>query len=283
MKLMTIALGIGLVGAGSAYATPYYVGQNLRPENNITLEFQDTVTKKVTDIKERGNIAAFELKADVSPIENLSLGANLPFYIASKNALGAAESRNAMGNVSLSGSWSQALSQSSDSIAWGYAANLGVYLPTSRKDEGSTIAGANPATDFYTYSTKAMTVHPTLGVFVENEMFLAKTNVGYGYMYIKDGISASTNKKDTSRNTFTWQAAASWKAMPNLAANLEYNTIFLDKATVGNDKKFRHALAPSISGSFSGVIASAFANVPLDETTRDIHNVAFGANIGYMF
>lgn len=277
MKLLTFALAIGLT-ASAASATPFYVGQNIRPQNNITLEFQDTMTKKL-GAREKGNIVSFELKADFTPVENVSVGAALPFYMANKKALEANSGKNAIGNMGLNIGFGQALSDSSDSMSWGYTASMHAFMPTSRNAEGSTIADVNPTTDFYQYNPKTTTFAPTFGVFAENEMMMIKANLGYGWSYISNPEGSS----DKNRNTFTWQAAASWKALPNLSANLEYNNILFDKATAGAGKKWKHAVAPSISGNYGPVLASAFASLPLDKTTRDFHNVAFGANLGYLF
>jgi hypothetical protein len=80
------------------------------------------------------------------------------------------------------------------------------------------------------------------------------------------------------------QTAATWRAMPNLAANLEYNGIILDSENAAaGTKKFRHAITPSVSGNMDQILASAFVSVPLDTTTRDVQTFAFGANVGFMF
>ncbi len=275
MKSISFALAIGLT-ASAASATPLYVGQNIRPQNNITLEFQDTMTKKVGD-REKGNIISFELKADFTPVENVHLGTRLPFYMANKKVLEATSGKNAIGNIGVDLGFGQALSDSSDALSWGYSASINTFMPTSRNIEGGVIANANPTTDFYQYNPKTMTVGPILGLFAENEMMMVKANVGYGWSYISNAASSK------NRNTFTWQAAASWKALPNLSANVEYNNILLDKTTAGEDKKWRHAVAPSLSGNFGPLLASAFVSLPIDKPTRDFHNFAFGANLGYLF
>jgi len=283
MKLLTVALGASLVAASAVSASPHYVGERMNPKDNITLGFQDTPTKKALSANgKRGNIAALELSGDYNVIENLAVGAQLPFYMINKNATGGS-SRNNVGNMSLSLNWHQQLSDSRDDFQWGYSAALDTYLPTSRKVEAGVIAGANPTTDFYAYSVKTTTIHPRAGLFIEGDRFAGKTNLGYGYMRIQD-----SNVSDKNRNTFTWQTAATWRAMSNLDLNLEYNTIILDKETAGRlvgegETKFRHSITPSVSGNYESILGQAFVSLPLDKATRDVHNVAFGAGVGYMF
>ncbi|PIR23047.1 MAG: hypothetical protein COV44_04820 [Deltaproteobacteria bacterium CG11_big_fil_rev_8_21_14_0_20_45_16] len=279
MKLMSIALGLGLIGASSAFAAPIYVGEQVTPENNISLGFQDTPIKEQAGVRtDTGNIAAIEVKADYSPVEHVSLGASLPFYMASKNVSGT--SRNSMGNFGLTGGWNMVLSQSSDDFQWGYSAALDAYLPTSRKAEGAFVANANPTTDLFAYSQKATTIHPRVGLFIDGDRFYGKTNVGYGFTY----LSSPAGSNDKNRNTITWQTAATYKAMENLNANLEYNTMILDSETAGSGNgKYKHALTPSLSGDYNRILGQAFVNIPLDSETRDVQNVAIGASVGYQF
>lgn len=279
MKLVTLALSFGLV-ASTADAAQYFVGENIAPRNHVSLGFQDTPTKKDSALTgaDSGNIAAFEISGDYSPVENLSVGTELPFYFASEDVAG--NSRSSLGNISLNGTWNQALSETTDNVEWGYSAALEVFLPTSRKVEGSTVAFANPTTDLYTYLNKGTTVTPRLGLYVENERFYGKTNFGFGYTNLPSSVAGG----DKSRTSFTWQTALTWKATPYLNANLEYNAIVLDSATAvpaNQDDKYRHAIAPSVSGEMNNFIASAFLSVPLDTPTRDIQAVAFGINAGY--
>ncbi|TVQ78047.1 MAG: hypothetical protein EA369_08005 [Bradymonadales bacterium] len=275
MKIKTLALGLGLVGLGSsAYATPYYVGSNLDPNNNITLGFMDTPTKEQTPGAGRGNIAAFELKADYFVIDRLAINMNLPFYMA--NAKAAGTSRSSLGNFSLGGIWADRLSSPADDLSWGYAVSLDAYLPTSRKDEAGVVAVANPTTELYRFTPKATTGHLQAGLWIGNEMFTVKGNAGYAY----SNVSGATDK---ARSTFTMQTAASWRALPNLAVNAEYNAIILDSKFAGAGKKFRHAMTPSISGNIDQILLAGFVTLPLDSTTRDRQSVAFGANVGYLF
>jgi hypothetical protein len=278
MKLFTVALGIGFISAASlSAATPLYVGERLTPENNISLGFQDTPTKDtLAGSTDTGNIATFELTGDYSPMENLTIGADLPFYSATKNVTG--NSRTSVGNIGLNVGWNDMLSDNSDDFDWGYSLALDLWLPSSRKTEGNAVAAVNPTTDFYTFAYKATTAHPRAGLFIEGERFMGKTNVGYGYM----NISSPAGSNDKNRNTATWQTALTWKAMAYLNVNLEYNTIIADTETFGNTK-YRHALTPSVSGSYEQLIASAHVNVPLDKATRDAHNVSFGLNAGWAF
>lgn len=279
MKIQALALGLGLIGLSTAaQATPLYVGQNLNPSNNISLGITDTLTKK-TDTVGRGNIAAFELKGNYEVMDRLSVGMNLPFYMANSKAT-RGESRTSLGNFALGATYADSLSSPADDLAWGYAVSLDAYMPTSRKAEAAFVATANPTVDLYRYNPKTTTGHAQAGLWIGNEMFRAKANAGYAF----SNVSNATDPLSKSRSTFTMQTAATWQAMPNLAANLEYNSIILDSDTSGTgNKKFRHALTPSVSGSFDQILASGFVSIPLDTTTRDYQNIAFGANLGYMF
>jgi hypothetical protein len=51
----------------------------------------------------------------------------------------------------------------------------------------------------------------------------------------------------------------------------------------GNNKAWKHAVTPSVSGNYDKLVASAYATIPLDKTTRNYTNVAFGLNAGYTF
>lgn len=283
MKLFAAIASFGLLATASVSASPYYVGRSITPSNNVTLGFVDTPTKSDSNVTgaDTGNIAAFELKADYNVWSSLDMGVQLPFYMANEDAAG--NSRSALGNIGFNLNWNQLLSQSTDDFQWGYSAAIDMYLPTSRKDEGTTVAYANPTTDLYLYHPRAFTAHPRAGLFIENERFYGKTNLGAGLLFIgKDNNLPA----DTSRTTITWQTAASWKAMPNLSANLEYNTIYMDSATrnVTNETpNFRHAVTPSVSGNYNQITGQAFVSLPLDKATRDVQTVAFGANIGYQF
>lgn len=280
MKLSAIALGLGIMGVSSAaFATPYYVGENLTPNNNITLEVLDTPTKG-QGARDKGNIANFELKGDYKVWRDLSMGANLPFFFASSAAT-AGDSKAAVGNIALTGNWAQTLSDSTADFQYGYAFNLDLFLPSSRSDEAGTVAGANPTIDLFRYSPRWTTVNPTLGGFIDGDRFMAKVNVGLGYSFITE---KNNTPSDKNRFNTTIQAGASWKALNWMSANLEYNTMIHDKATRGTGKRFRHALAPSVSGTWNdSVRANLFANIPLDKTTRDVHNIQAGLGVGYIF
>jgi hypothetical protein len=278
MKIAVCLATVGLVATG-LNAAPIYVGETLKPKNNITLNFQDTMSKKdvnaATPRNETGNIAAFELRGAYNVNENIPVTLGLPFYMASKKALGSTSSRNALGNVGLGLGWVDTMATADREMTWGYDLRLNSFLPTSRKDEAGVVASANPSIDLYRYSTKATTIQPQVGLFVTADQFSGKVNSGLGYTYIQDAT-------DTNRLSLTGQLAGSWHAMPNMHVNLEYNAIYAEKSTFGSDK-YRHALAPSISGNFDQIIGSAFVNVPLDSVTRDYHNLAFGINAGYTF
>lgn len=288
MKLFTIALGLGILGVSSAaFATPYYVGENLTPSNNITLEFLDTPTKDDFG-GSQGNIANFELKGDYKVWRDLTVGANLPFFFASTSAATAAggtDSKASIGNIALSGNWAQDLSDGTADYSYGYAVNLDLFLPSSRSDESAAATVANPTIDWFRYAARTTTLNPTLGGFIEGSRFLAKLNVGLGYSFIQRDNSLPS---DRNRFNTTIQAAATWKAMNWLAANLEFNSIIHDKASSGaingENNRFRYALAPSVSGTWRETVrANVFANVPLDKPTREVHFAQFGAGVGYMF
>lgn len=286
MKLATLALGLGLLGATSVHAAPYYVGENLTPSNNIALGFQDTPTKKqaAAGRTSTGNIAAVNLSGAYNTSDSANIRAGLPFYMANKNATGG-NSRSALGNVNVGAGWVNSFVSTDKATNYGYTLLADVYLPTSRKDEALVPAFANPTTDFYRYSEASTSVTPRLGLFASQDQFSAKANVGYGYTYIQNSGIATGN--DHNRNTFTGQAAASWHAMPSVQANLEYNAIILDtttaQATGVSKQRYLHGLTPSLSGNYDAVLGSAFVTVPLDGRTRDVTNVAFGANVGYAF
>jgi len=283
MKAVSFVLTAGLVGATSVYAAPYYVGENLTPPDHVSLGFSDTPTKKDTGSNRAstGNIATIEIKANYSPMENLDIRAGLPVYFATKKATTDAQgSRNAVGNISLGGNWNQDLSQPSDIWTWGYSAGGDIYFPTSRKTESNVVAAANAGTDFYRYYPLGLTFNPSVGLYLKRDVFSAKTNVGAGFMWIQKKGSVPS---DQNRMIFNWQLASTWHAHPNMDANLELNTITLDKATAETGKKFRMGLTPSVSGHYDQILGQAFVTIPLDSTTRDVANVAFGINAGYMF
>lgn len=276
MKVLVSLATIGLV-ATSVNAAPYYVGENLKPSNNITLNFQDTMTKKdaAQGRSDTGNIAAIEMRGAYNVSENIPVTMGLPFYFAGKNATGTGSSRNTLGNVNLGIGWVDTMPTADREMTWGYDIRWNAYLPTSRKLESAIVATSNPSTDLHRYAAKSTTMQPQMGLFFMADQFSGKVNAGYGFTY-------TTGVSDKTRNSVTGQLGASWHAMPNMHANLEYNAIFADSATFGS-KKYRHALSPSLSGNYDNFLGSAFVNVPLDSTTRDIHNVAFGLNAGYTF
>lgn len=278
---MKIAIAIATIGlaASSVNAAPIYVGENLKTQNNISLNFQDTLTKKdvAAGRTDSGNIAAIELRSAYNINENVPVKLWLPFYMASKNATATGSSRNAMGNVGLGLGWTNAMPTESREMTWGYSLALNGFFPTSRKIEGGIVSTANPSIDFYRYATKATTVTPVAGLFFMADQFSGKANAGYGYTrFMQSGVT------DKNGHTFTGQLAGSWHAMPNLHLNAEYNTIYGNKATFGT-KKFRHAVAPSVSGNYEAFTGSVYGNIPLDSQTRDIATVAFGLNVGYSF
>jgi len=276
---MKIAIAIAAVGLiGSVNAAPYYVGENLKPNNNITLNFQDTMVKKTGTVAgtDKANIAAFELRGAYNVTNNVPVAIGLPFYMASKDLTGT--SRNGLGNGWLGLSWTDAIPTEDREMTWGYNIGLTTYLPsTGDKLEAASVAAANPTTDYYRFARKTFSIVPTAGVYMMADQFSAKLNASVGY-----GRDQATGV--TSRNEYTYpvQLGLSYHAMPNLHLNAEYNTIYGNKAAFGT-KKFRHAATPSISGNYEAFMGSLYASLPLDSTTRDIHNVSFGLNAGYSF
>lgn len=292
MKIFYALIGFGLV-MSVAQAAPVYVGKHVSPQDNISLGFTGMpLTGDDQEIAgpagDDTTIGAIELKGDYNVMENLAVGASLPFYFTSSDAFQSTDSENAIGNISVSANWTQEMSTSTDDFQWGYAAGLDTYLPTSREDEALAVAFANPSTDLYKYHTRAFSIHPRGSLFIDADRFYGQTTVGYGFMTISkdDGFATLKNNTDTSRNSLSWQTALTWKAMPNLNANLEYNTVILDSATrttTEKDDQYRHAISPSVSGNYNQMTGQIFANLPLDSATRKNQNVAFGANVGYRF
>jgi len=277
MKIAIAIVTIGLA-ASSIQAAPIYVGENLKTQNNIGLNFQDTLTKKdvAAGRTDTGNIAAIELRAAYNVNENIPAKLWLPFYMSSKDITGT--SRNAMGNVGLGLGWTNSMPTESREMTWGYSLALNTFLPTSREIEGNTVAAANPSIDLYRYLTKTTSVAPVAGLFFIADQFSGKANMGYGYS--RNGASGVTT--DKNGHSFTGQLATSWHAMPSLHLNAEYNTVYANAAMFGT-KKYRHSIAPSVSGNYEAFTGSIYGNIPLDSTTRDLSTVAFGLNVGYTF
>lgn len=281
---MKYAIAIALLGVTSVSASPYYVGENLNPQNNITLGFTDTPTKKTAPAStgKTGNIIALDIKGAYNVAEGTSMRADLPFYMINKNAAGTA--RNAVGNISIGGIYGQSYKSEDQAWTYGYTLSSDIFAPTNRKNEGGTLAAANPTTDLWKFYPRALAVTPTVGIHAGKDMFRVKSNLGGAWAYLgkKSGLPT-----DQNRLAINWQLAGTWHAMPNVHANLEYNTVFLDTATAqdltGKNTKFRHAVTPSIAGNYEQMLASAYATLPLDSTTRDVSNVSFGLNAGYAF
>lgn len=286
---MKIALVLGLVGATSVTAAPYYVGQNMGQPNHIALGFNDTPSKKAGGRSDTGNIAAIDLNANFNIMDTSSLRAGLPFYFSSKNATTTGSSRNSLGNLNLGGAWWETTTSSDKTWNMGYGLTADVYVPTARKDEANTVALANPTTDLYKYRTRGTSLVPMAHAFASNGRFTGRVAFGAGYTNV---ASKNGNPTDKNRLNINWQNAVSYQAMPNISANLEYNTVFLDTASRSEGanyanaterSKFRSALTPSVNGSWNKVLGSAFVTIPLDKPTRDYTSVAFGLNAGYTF
>jgi hypothetical protein len=282
IKKMKLAIAIALLGATSVSAAPYYVGENLQPKNNVTLGFADTPTKKDTAAarNDTGNIMALELKGSYSPMEKLATRLDLPFYMSSKGATG--NSRNALGNIGLGAIWTEPLSASNNAWNYGFTLSADAWAPTSRKAEGDLVANANPTTDLYKYTSKAIGFVPAVGGYLGQDRWSAKTNLGLAYGYFVK--SAASRNRKANHMAAQWQLAFSYHILPNLQGNLEYNTIFKDAASNdGTNTKFQHAVTPSISGNYEKVLLSGYATLPLDSQTRNYTNVALGFNAGYLF
>ncbi|MBN8554818.1 MAG: hypothetical protein J0L93_05180 [Deltaproteobacteria bacterium] len=291
---MKLALVLGLLGATSVSAAPYYVGENLKQNNAINLGFLDAPTKKeVGTTGKAGNVAAFNLNGAYSMTNNSNVRIAFPFYMVSKNATASATSKNAIGNLSIGAGWTDSFQSANRVWNYGYSLTADIYAPTSRKAEGFSVARINPTTDLYRFATKATSVTPTAGIFVGRDTFSAKTNIGLGMMYLsKSSVSGTSQTADgqtkAARYLVNWQTAASWHALQNLNANIEYNTVYLDSKTAmdgGTTKRaqFRSSITPSLSGNYEQILASAYVTLPIDAATRDRTAVAFGVNAGYSF
>ena len=285
MKLKAIALTVAaVVVSASAYATPIYVGQNLTPSNNVAFGLGYTPTKKSFNTVETGTLMNYALKGDYNVMENLSLGLDLPFYWASKKAT-QTKSRFGMGNLGFNTNWNQRLSETTDDFGWGYSVSLAAYTPTATRAESGAIVTSNLALDLPRYARGWTSITPTAGLFVENEWFMAKTNIGLAYSMIRKKYAGG----DKNRFNTPAQLGVSFKAMPNLAINAEYNALLLDKKTqaataIGTDsRRLRQVISPSISGEWSGVMAQVYGNIPVDSTSRKATAVNAGLNMGYMF
>lgn len=288
---MKLALFIGLIGATGVQAAPYYVGQNINQPNHINLGFTDTMSKKSTAAgrSDTGNIAALELNGAYNITEDLSLKGGLPFYFANKGSTGGTTSRNSLGNISLGANYVYNLTSPKDSTQYGVGLTGDIFAPTARKDEANTVAAANPTTDLYRYKARGTSLFGLVHAFVKDGQWSARASFGGAFTRI--GQKAS-RPADENRFNINWQAAASYEAMENMYVNLEYNTVYLGKATRSDSQTYvvsteraalRHALTPSINGNWEQIMASAYVTVPLDKPTRDYTNVAFGLNAGYQF
>jgi len=290
MKIKALFLAVALVGVSfAASATPLYVGTNLSPKNNVSFGLGYTPTKKNFGSTKSGTITNYALKADYNAIESLAIGLDLPFYWANKNATGT-KSRFGLGNMGLSANWNQRLNETSDDMAWGYSIALPVYFPTANKIETGVVQASSVALDLTRFGRKWTSVVPTAGLFIENEMFMAKVNTGLAFSYIGNKTAATVGtKKDKTRFNVPTQLGMSYKVMPNFAINAEYNTMFLDKSTktamtIGTkNSRFRQVATPSLSGNIEGMTGQVYANIPVDATSRKANAIAAGVNLGYMF
>jgi len=291
MKIKALFLAVAVVGASfTASATPLYVGTNLTPKNNVSFGLGYTPTKKNFTGTETGTITNYAVKADYNALESLAIGLDLPFYWANKKATGT-KSRFGLGNMGLSANWNQRLSATSDDVAYGYSISVPVYFPTANKNETGVVRRSSVALDLVRFSQKWTSVVPTAGLFIENEMFMAKFNSGLAFSYIsKDSLAiAGLTGRDKSRFNIPTQLGLSYKVMPNFSVNAEYNTMYLDKSTktqvaIGaKQSRFRQVASPSISGNFNEMTGQVYANIPVDATSRKANAVAAGLNLGYTF
>ncbi len=247
--------------------------------------FGYTPTKKTfSATNDTGTITTYALKGDYNVMENLAVGLDLPFYWGNKKALG--KSRFGLGNMGINTNWNQNLNASTDDFGWGYSISLSAYFPTANKAETGAMADANPTLDLPRYARGWTTVTPMAGLFVQNEWFSAKGNIGMGYTLARKKYTATGDK---NRFNTPAQLGVSFRAMPELAINAEYNTILLDKATqneasIGTQsRRFRQTITPSISGEFANVVGQVYGNIPVDSTTRKASAFSAGLNVGYTF
>ncbi len=281
---MKFALAIAAIALTSSVnaATPYYVGENLKPDNNITLNFQDTMVKSGAFVagNDKANIAALEVRGNYNITENTPLGVNLPFFMSSEELTSSNTKRNALGNIGITLGWVNEIPTADRGTTWGYHMSLTGWAPTSRKDEGNSVALANPTTDLYKYASKTWTGAGTFGGYMMSDQFTMKGNVGYGFMRASEGLPNAATKKNG--HTMTGQLGLSWHATQSVELNAEYNAAGGTSLVFG-DKKYRHAIAPSISGSYENMRAALYGSIPLDTESRDTTSIAFGLNAGYTF
>jgi hypothetical protein len=267
-----------LLTASTVKAAPYYVGENPTPENSIYLGFRDAPTEKRGALEE-GNIAALDLNALVNFSQTTAVAANLPFYNATRNATGTKSETN-FGNIAAGLNWSNSMSRTTDRFRWGYMATANVYAPTSRNEESHIVATVNPTVDYFRYETSATSLTPQAGVYMSQNRWSAKTNVGYGFTRIdKDSIAQG----DPNRHSYIWQTGASFHPTNYLNLSAEYNTIYLDKTSSAGRGQYRHAVSPSVSGKKGNIVGNVFVSVPLDASTRDLSPLALGLNGGLSF
>ncbi len=278
MKL-ALALAV-IVGATSVSAAPYYVGEKVKQNNNVSLGIADAPTKKGGLGASTGNILTVNLNANYIPMENVNVRLGAPMFWASKNAaVDTGKSRTSFGNVNLGGGYTWTFMTPSKAWEYGISLSGDVYTPTARKGDAFGASLANPTIDWFRYSSKAWGIVPQATAYLTNDMFTFKGNLGYGYQRL------STNPSNTKKNLnhYDGQLAASYHIMPTLQGNLEYNMLVLDKNAPYAVKRLKHAITPSVSGNYNALIAAAQVTIPLDSATRDITNVSFGINAGYSF
>ena len=283
MKHLLAILCLGFISTTTLARNPVYVGEIMKPNTRIALRVVDAPTKggAFPSSDGIGNVLALFLKGSYAFNDNVEVRAGLPAYFQSRNTTGQSESD--VGNVYVGAMWNDDLAIGSDNWAFGYTAALDVYFPTSREATGLVVAQAFPSLDFYKFVTKAISVHPMIGMIIDQKYVSLKYNVGIAYSHL---LQTSGLPTDQNRITFDWQSALTWHAMDTLNVAIEYNTISLDIGTVttaAGAAKFRHSLTPSLSSWYKGFEGMLFANVPLDKSSRNLSNLAMGVNLAYLF
>jgi len=282
--------------AGSALATPYYVGTNVAPKNNLSGGFNYTPTKKTfSTTRKTGTITKYTFKGDYLFRQdrlptNVRFGFDLPLYWADRDATNR-KAGYGFGGVNLYASLGQRLSESVDDVTWGYLIKLDFYLPTTSDREALAVQKANVPLEMIRFGRGWASAQPTFTIFTENGDILLKAGAGVAYSYIVKNSAAavSATRKDQNRYNIPIQAGATFKWSPDLAFNAEYNTMILDKPTralmaVGTkNTRFRQLATVSVSGTWWNFLTQVYASVPVDAASRRTSIFNAGANLGVTF
>lgn len=278
----TIALSLTLTCAMTlsslTQALPYYVGENPTPETRVILGLKDSFTR-VEKEAERGNFADLNLTGQWKLSPTTTVAADLPFYSNSKPADGD-DHAVGMGNASLKANWNTRIWGDESATRLGYFIQGEAYLPTTRSTDTLSYVRAYAPTALYTFSPYTTTLTPAAGLFVSQNQWSAKTNIGYGFHHVSDDSFAAG---DRVRHSLKYQLAGTFHPMANLNLSMEYNMMVLDDALAGNLGNWRHSVAPSISGEYRRFVGALYSEIPVDSDARELSNMLVGAELGYSF